>query len=82
MIIEPNILFLLIDSLRQECTTLDRELFNINSNVHTFIDDLNDLGYYTSAIIPESINHTNVVKSFSDNEEEKAKDILKKLGYI
>lgn len=49
-----------------ECTTLDRELFNINSNIHTFIDDLNDLGYHTSAIIPEAINHTNIVKSFSD----------------
>jgi len=115
--LKPNILFLLVDSLRQdkcygkkntsitpnldsiinegvffsqtispssitipslsaifsglypyECTTLDRELFNINYNVHTFIDDLNDSGYYTSAIIPESINHTNVVKSFSDVE--------------
>jgi hypothetical protein len=80
--LKPNILFLLIDSLRQECTTLDCELFNINSNVHTFIDDLNDSGYYASVIIPESINNTNVVKSFSDNKEEKTKDIFKKLGYI
>ncbi len=114
---KPNILFLLVDSLRQdkcfgkektsitpnldsiinsgtffsqtispssitipslsaifsglypyECTTLDHEHFSMNPNTHTFIDDLNDLGYYTSAIIPESINHTNVVKSFSDVE--------------
>lgn len=112
---KPNILFLLIDSLRQdkcygskktsitpnldslinegvfftqaispssitipslstifsglypyECTTLDHDLFNMNSNIHTFIEDLSDSGYHTSVIIPESINHTNIVKFFSD----------------
>ena len=114
---KPNILFLLVDSLRQdkcygknktsitpnldfiinegaffsqtispssitipslssifsglysyECTTLDHELFNMNPNTPTFIDVLNKSGYHTNAIIPESINHTNVVKSFSDVE--------------
>lgn len=114
---KPNILFLLVDSLRQdkclgekktsitpnldsiindgvffsqtispssitipslsaiftglypyECTTLDRELFNMNSDIHSFIDVLNDSGYTTNAIIPESINHTNIVKSFSNVE--------------
>jgi len=51
-----------------ECTTLDHDLFNLNSDIHTFIDDFNDSGYHTSAIIPEAINHTNLVKSFSNVE--------------
>ena len=114
---KPNILFLLVDSLRQdkcygknktsitpnldflinegtflsqtispssitipslssifsglysyECTTLDHELFNMDPNVPTFVDDLNNSGYHTSAIIPESINHTNITKPFTDVE--------------
>ena len=116
-LLKPNILFLLVDSLRQdkcygknktsitpnldfilnqgtffsqtispspitipslssifsglysyECTTLDREIFNMDPHIHTFIDDLNNSGYHTSAIIPESINHTNVIQSFTDVE--------------
>ena len=116
-LLKPNILFLLVDSLRQdkcygknktsitpnldfiinegtffsqtispssitipslssifsglysyECTTLDHELFNMDPRIHTFIDDLNNSGYHTSAIIPESINHTNVIQSFTDVE--------------
>ena len=114
---KPNILFLLVDSLRQdkcygknktsitpnldfiinqgtffsqtispssitipslssifsglysyECTTLDHELFNMDPRIHTFIDDLNNSGYSTGAIIPESINHTNLIQSFSNVE--------------
>jgi len=115
--LKPNILFLLVDSLRQdkcygknktsitpnldfiinqgtffsqtispssitipslssifsglysyECTTLDHELFNMDPRIHTFIDDLNNSGYSTGAIIPESINHTNLIQSFSNVE--------------
>jgi arylsulfatase A-like enzyme len=51
-----------------ECTTLDHELFNMNPNIPTFIDILNKSGYHTNAIIPESLNHTNIIKSFSDVE--------------
>ena len=37
-------------------------------NTRTFIQDLSDSGYTTSAIIPEALSHTNFVKIFSDVE--------------
>tara|TARA_B110000467_G_scaffold162850_1_gene187198 strand:+ start:66 stop:1262 length:1197 start_codon:yes stop_codon:yes gene_type:complete len=40
----------------------------MDPRIHTFIDDLNNCGYFTSAIIPESINHTNVIRSFTNVE--------------
>jgi arylsulfatase A-like enzyme len=51
-----------------ECTILDNDLFNMIPNTHTFIQDLSDSGYTTSAIIPEALSHTNFVKIFSDVE--------------
>jgi len=40
----------------------------MNPKIHTFIEDLNNSGYHTSAIIPEAINHTNISKIFSEVE--------------
>ena len=51
-----------------ESTTLDHELFNMNPNIPSFIKDLHDSGYHTSALIPEAINHTNIPKIFSEVE--------------
>ena len=51
-----------------ECTSLDNDIFNLISNSRTFIHDLKDLGYHISAIIPESLIHTNLAKIFSDVE--------------
>ena len=51
-----------------ECTILDNDLFNMIPNTRTFIHDLSDSGYITSAIIPEALSHTNIVKIFSDVE--------------
>ena len=51
-----------------ECTILDNDLFNMISNVHTFIQDLSDFGYTTSAIIPDALLYSNIVKIFSDVE--------------
>ena len=49
-----------------ECTILDNDLFNLIPNTRTFIQDLSDFGYTTSAIIPEALSHTNFVKIFSN----------------
>ena len=51
-----------------ECTSLDNDLFNMISNTRTFIQDLSDFGYITSAIIPEALLYSNIAKIFSDAE--------------
>ena len=47
-----------------ECTSLDNDLFNMISNTRTFIQDLSDFGYITSAIIPEALLYSNIAKIF------------------
>ena len=51
-----------------ECTSLDNDLFNMISNTRTFIQDLSDFGYTTSAILPEALLYSNIAKIFSDAE--------------
>ena len=51
-----------------ESTVQDNDLFNLNPNLDTFVDDLVKSGYHTYAVIPESMNHTNIPKLFMNVE--------------
>ena len=49
-----------------ESTVQDNDLFNLNPNLDTFVDELSKSGFSTHAIIPDSLKHTNIPKKFSD----------------
>lgn len=51
-----------------ECTTLDNDFFNTVPDIDTFIEKFQDQGYTTNAIIPESLDYTNISKLFSNVE--------------
>ena len=49
-----------------ESTVQDNDLFNLNPNSATFVDELKKSNFTSHAIIPDSLKHTNITKQFSD----------------
>ena len=49
-----------------ESTVQDNDLFNLNPNLDTFVSELEKAGFISHAIIPDSLQHTNITKQFSN----------------
>lgn len=50
-----------------EAQVQDGNLFKINPNIRTFVDELKDKGYYTHAIIQKPLAHIGFEKIFNEN---------------
>lgn len=48
-----------------ESTVQDNDLLNLNPNLDTFVSELEKSGFTSHAIIPDSLQHTNITKQFS-----------------
>lgn len=63
----PSISSMLTSLYPFESTSLDNDLFNFNPNVTTYVQNLSDNGYETTATLPEILIHTQLPQIFKNN---------------
>ncbi len=51
-----------------QCTTLDNGLYNLKSNMQTYIRDFMNSNYNTYSLIPDALSHTQIPKLFNESD--------------
>ncbi len=63
----PSLSSIFTGSYPFQCTTLDNGLYNLNSNMDTYIKDFSNSNYNTYSLIPDALSHTTIPKLFDES---------------